>query len=156
MLTDEIITKYPCEKDNDADSGYSSAESGERELEKLETEQEKESSEQKKDSHELLKHALLLLNHNKPGFPQYRTPSVLGKVQAGNAKEHDYDSWHLTSDASVCPTRKIYASQFDPLIKQIDLVHVAGIELVSPILHLKEDMVWKPMLDQIFTDLTDI
>jgi len=96
-----------------------------------------------------------LFNHNLCGHPQIAKLSMLGSVESFNPHEHSYENWSLTTDASVVPTRQKYAQTFNLTDeeKKNNPYHVAGIELVSPILQLKQEKIWTAMLNQIFADI---
>jgi hypothetical protein len=103
----------------------------------------------------LLKYLQLYLNHDLPDSVPLEE-NKFGRVAIGEPKTLTADSWHVTYDDSLRPSRMFLPVPVKDVqsaaLKQA-LYRVNGAELVSEVLGLKNDDSWVPMLQQLASDL---
>lgn len=92
------------------------------------------------------------LNHAVPGLPSYHTGSLLDVGKRTKPKEHDFDKWHIVTDASLGPYKGL--SRISLTGVAVKSSFVGGMELVSPVFNLDAEQTWLPQIKHIFKDLT--
>ncbi|EKD16210.1 uncharacterized protein L3040_009550 [Drepanopeziza brunnea f. sp. 'multigermtubi'] len=104
---------------------------------------------------QLLHYFLDFLNHRLPESRQ-TAPSLLGEVIWGDKpKTASSDSWHLTWDESVVPSRQELAQLLGVTFDEVrGLYRCVGAELVSRVMGFDDERDWFPQLVQLQNDLS--
>lgn len=101
----------------------------------------------------LLHYFLDFLNRRLPESSV--VPSLLGEVKwGGTPKTASSDSWHLTWDDSVHPSRRELAQLQQTSFEEVrGFYRCVGAELVSKVMDFDSDRLWFPQLQQLHQDL---